>query len=72
LFGYVGGTLAKIVYFEKRESADHRKRRPRSPSHVIAAGEMTKFVLEHEMFGQTGVQDVRLRVYSKALQGVRL
>lgn len=58
------------MYFEKRETVDHRKR-PRSSSHDIAAGEMTKFLLENEVFGATGVQDVRLRVHSKALQGVR-
>lgn len=69
------------MYFEKRESSsssstssssqqDNRKRQ-RSPSHEIAAGEMTKFLMENECFGDTGVQDVRLRVYLKSLQGVR-
>lgn len=70
LDGSAGGTLAKIVYFERREAPDHRKR-PRSLSHDLAAGEMTKFVTENEVFGQSGVQDVRLRVHSKNLQGVR-
>lgn len=58
------------MYFERREAPDNRKR-PRSPSHDLAAGEMTKFVTEHEVFGQSGVQDVRLRVHSTTLQGVR-
>ncbi|TYZ57306.1 hypothetical protein PybrP1_008020 [[Pythium] brassicae (nom. inval.)] len=66
----IGGTLAKIVYFERREAPDNRKR-PRSLSHDLAAGEMTKFVTENEVFGQSGVQDVRLRVHSKTLQGTK-
>jgi hypothetical protein len=33
---------------------------------------MTKFIVENELFGTTGVQDVRLRVHTKALQGVRV
>ncbi|DAZ99215.1 TPA: hypothetical protein N0F65_008082 [Lagenidium giganteum] len=66
----IGGTLAKIVYFEKQESTSDNRKRPRSASHEIAAGEMTKFVLENECFGQTGVQDVRLRVHLKTLEGV--
>lgn len=67
----IGGTLAKIVYFEKRcgHAHDNRKR-PRSQSHELAAGEMNRFVRENECFGQTGVQDVRLRVHSKTLDGV--
>ncbi|TMW68308.1 hypothetical protein Poli38472_005776 [Pythium oligandrum] len=48
---------------------EHRRRR-RAPSLDQAAGEMTKFLHENENIGATGVQDVRLRVYSKALQGV--
>lgn len=66
----IGGSLTKIVYFEKRESSDQRKRRPRASSYDVAAAEMTSFLLENELFGQTGVQDVRLRVHSKTLQGV--
>ncbi|KAG7395019.1 hypothetical protein PHYBOEH_004384 [Phytophthora boehmeriae] len=64
----IGGTLAKIVYFE-RHGNDNRKR-PRSASHDVAAGEMNKFLRENHSFGSTGVQDVRLRIHSKALNGV--
>ncbi|RLN88562.1 hypothetical protein BBJ28_00001211 [Nothophytophthora sp. Chile5] len=64
-----GGTLAKIVYFERHEiSNDHRKR-PRSASHDVAVDEMNKFLEENQSFGHTGVQDVRLRILSKALNG---
>ncbi|OWZ13627.1 Pantothenate kinase [Phytophthora megakarya] len=65
----IGGTLAKIVYFERHESGDKRKR-PRSESLDVAAGEMNKFLREHQSFGSTGVQDVRLRIHSKTLNGV--
>lgn len=67
--GVAGGTLAKIVYFEQNESSDHRKR-PRSLSHDLAVGEMTQILEQNEIFGKTGVQDVRLRVHSKHLGGV--
>jgi hypothetical protein len=60
------------VYFERPEAAsDTRKKRPRSASLDVAAGEMTKFLREHQSFGRTGVQDVRLRIHSKTLDGVR-
>lgn len=80
----IGGTLAKIVFFEKREQsaapASHTntappstmetRKRPRASSLEVAAGEMTKFIVENELFGTSGVQDVRLRVHSKALKGI--
>ncbi|CEG43576.1 pantothenate kinase [Plasmopara halstedii] len=66
----IGGTLAKIVYFERHEVSTDVRKRPRSASLDIAAGEMNKFLREHESFGGTGVQDVRLRIQSKTLHGV--
>ncbi|GLD94405.1 hypothetical protein PINS_up003016 [Pythium insidiosum] len=74
----IGGTLAKIVFFEKRDAAaaqpvshtQPRTRRRLKRRQEIAAGEVTQFLMENESFGGTGVQDVRLRVHSKALQGV--
>ncbi|KAF4315869.1 hypothetical protein BBO99_00007248 [Phytophthora kernoviae] len=66
----IGGTLAKIVYFERHENANDNRKRPRSASHDVAAGEMNKFLRENHSFGSTGVQDVRLRIHSKTLNGV--
>ncbi|CAH0520620.1 unnamed protein product [Peronospora belbahrii] len=66
----IGGTLAKIVYFERHETGNDKRKRPRSPSLDVAAGEMNNFLREHQSFGSTGVQDVRLRTYSKTLNGV--
>ncbi|KAJ0407454.1 hypothetical protein P43SY_004995 [Pythium insidiosum] len=92
----IGGTLAKIVFFEKRDATPapnqatpdaavdaaakapsgatralpEPRKRQRALSQEIAAGEVTQFLMENESFGGTGVQDVRLRVHSKALQGV--
>jgi hypothetical protein len=66
----IGGTLAKIVFFEQKDAGDQRKR-PRSPSHDLAVGEMTQILQQNEALGKTGVHDVRLRVHSKQLGGVR-
>ncbi|KAF1791318.1 Type II pantothenate kinase [Phytophthora cactorum] len=64
------GTLAKIVYFERHEAGNDTRKRPRSASLDVAAGEMNEFLREHHSFGSTGVQDVRLRIHSKTLNGV--
>ncbi len=73
----IGGTLAKVVYFEKtadnvssKNGTNTTSARPRSFSHEYAANEMTQFVTQNEKFGKSGVRDVRLRVHSKSLQGV--
>ncbi|POM77315.1 Pantothenate kinase, partial [Phytophthora palmivora] len=66
----IGGTLAKIVYFERHESDNDKRKRRRSESLDVAAGEMNKFLREHQSFGSTGVQDVRLRIHSKTLNGI--
>ncbi|RLN96098.1 hypothetical protein BBJ28_00010884 [Nothophytophthora sp. Chile5] len=68
-FFSTGGTLAKIVYFERHETSNDHRKRPRSASHDVAVGEMNKFLEENQSFGHTGVQDVRLRILSKALNG---
>ena len=67
---YVGGTLAKIVYFEHHEASNEK--RSRSASLDGAAREMNEFLREHLAFGITGVQDVRLKAYSTILNGVRV
>ncbi|KAG6946709.1 hypothetical protein JG688_00015894 [Phytophthora aleatoria] len=66
----IGGTLAKIVYFERHEAGNDTRKRPRSASLDVAAGEMNEFLREHHSFGSTGVQDVRLRIHSKTLNGI--
>ncbi|KAE9242870.1 hypothetical protein PF002_g8532 [Phytophthora fragariae] len=67
----IGGTLGKIVYFERRDAVNNdTRKRPRSASLDVAAGEMNKFLRENQSFGSTGVQDVRLRIHSKTLNGV--
>ncbi|UIZ26593.1 hypothetical protein KXD40_001542 [Peronospora effusa] len=69
-YGNSRGTLAKIVYFERFEDGNDKRNRPRSASLDVAAREMKKFLRENRSFGTTGVQDVRLRTYSKTLNGV--
>ncbi|CAI5710458.1 unnamed protein product [Hyaloperonospora brassicae] len=64
----IGGTLAKIVYFEHHGASNDK--RSRSASLDGAAREMNKFLREHLSFGSTGVQDVRLKAYSTILNGV--
>ncbi|KAK1944590.1 Pantothenate kinase 3 [Phytophthora citrophthora] len=66
----IGGTLAKIVYFERHDAGNDTRKRPRSASLDVAAGEMNKFLRENHSFGSTGVQDVRLRIHAKSLNGV--
>ncbi|EGZ05903.1 hypothetical protein PHYSODRAFT_532657 [Phytophthora sojae] len=66
----IGGTLAKIVYFERRDVGNDTRKRPRSASLDVAAGEMNQFLRENQSFGSTGVQDVRLRIHSKTLNGI--
>ncbi|KAF1792212.1 hypothetical protein GQ600_8036 [Phytophthora cactorum] len=48
------GTLAKIVYFERHEAGNDTRKRPRSASLDVAAGEMNEFLREHHSFGSTG------------------
>ncbi|TDH73052.1 uncharacterized protein CCR75_004708 [Bremia lactucae] len=66
----IGGTLAKIVYFERHEATNLTLKRPRSRSLDVAADEMNEFLREHQSFGSTGVQDIRLRIQFKTLNGI--
>lgn len=59
------------MYFERLEAGNDKRKRSRSASLDVAAREMNNYLRANQSFGTTGIQDVRLRTYSKALNGVR-
>lgn len=67
----IGGTLAKLVFFEQKSNTQFM-RRPRSQSHDMAADEMRQFVTDRRNYGQTGIRDLRLKIESKRMGGVRI
>jgi hypothetical protein len=81
----VGGTLTKLVYFERQtiETKDDDAGAPKpsplkrsrsleqlnSPEHVQAMEELYSFVMASKTYGKTGVRDEHLMFYSPLLQG---
>ena len=66
----IGGTLAKLVFFEQKSTTVFM-RRPRSNSHDMAANEMREFLVDATNYGRTGVRESRLKIELERLGGVR-
>ncbi len=69
VYNSVGGTLAKLVYFEQTKNTDFM-RKPRSLSHSVAANELRSFLIGRDSYGGTGIRDSSLSVEVESLGGV--
>lgn len=67
----IGGTLAKLVYFEQNRNTTFM-RRPRSSSYDLASDELRNFIIQRTQYGRTGIRETNLSFSCPILGGVRI